>query len=37
MAYSTDMIFIGEICRSGIQAVRADGPDARYHRRPQTS
>lgn len=37
IAYSTDMIFIGETCRSGIQAVRADGPDARYLRRPQAS
>ena len=37
IAYSTDMILFGENCRSGIQAVRAEGLDARYHRRPQSS
>jgi 2-dehydro-3-deoxyglucarate aldolase len=37
IAYSTDMIFLGEACRSGIRTVRADDPDARYHRRPQVT
>lgn len=37
IAYSTDMILFSETCRSGIQAVRAEGLNARYSRRPQSS
>lgn len=37
IAYSTDMILFSETCRSCIQAVRAEGLNARYSRRPQSS
>ena len=32
IAYSTDMIFIGETCRAGLQAIRADNLDERFRR-----
>jgi 2-dehydro-3-deoxyglucarate aldolase len=37
IAYSTDMIFIGESCRTGLQTIRRDDPDARFRRRTPPS
>lgn len=37
IAYSTDMIFIGEACRGGVQAIRAEDLNERFNRRTSKS